>query len=145
MAKPFIVSGDFTGTVQEDDAAKAAATGTIQAQDDEGAVTYSTTSGAGKFGAFAIDAVTGAWRYDLDNEAAQPLDNDGTPANPTEVFKVQITGGGTKSDSIVTEVRIDVNGENDAPVAADDAFATTEDRPLVVSSMVKALSFATSK
>jgi VCBS repeat-containing protein len=80
--------------------------------------TYFTVTGAASFGTAGIDATTGAWTF--------------TPSDPnwfgSDSFTVTVTDdlGGTTTQV----VSITLANVNDGPVAANDAYTTSEDIPL---------------
>jgi protocadherin Fat 4 len=77
----------------------------------------------GTYGAFKFDADTGAWSYSLDQSKADAL-FDGEAASDS--LKV------TSFDGTATyEIKVDITGSNDAPVAKDDTDTATEDGPVV--------------
>ena len=77
----------------------------------------------GTYGTFKFDADTGAWSYSLDQSKADAL-FDGEAANDT----LKVTSlDGTAS----YEIKVDITGSNDAPVATDDTDSATEDGAIV--------------
>ncbi|WP_241974854.1 VCBS domain-containing protein [Paraburkholderia sp. BL17N1] len=91
------------------------------------AVTGGTTNGngtsiAGTFGTLTIGA-DGAYRYVVDNSNAlvQALVPGDAPL--VEIFTYQVTDAGGLND--LAQLRIEIHGANDNPVASDDAGAAT--------------------
>ena len=117
-ADPAEVSGDITGTATEDTATTV--TGTLVVDDPDAGEAFfveETLSGEGHYGTLTIDA-DGEWTYTVDNgtEAVQSL---GVGSSLTDEFTVT-TADGTKQTLTLT-----INGDNDAPEAADDHLTVT--------------------
>ncbi|MCU1376745.1 MAG: hypothetical protein JWO68_4031, partial [Actinomycetia bacterium] len=98
------------------------ATGTLVAGDVDQAsgLVWSANTNAGSYGTFALDATTGQWTYTLDNalSANQALKQGETK---TETFKATVTDAFGASDTV--DVKVTVNGTNDAPIANNDVFS----------------------
>ncbi|GHC98419.1 hypothetical protein GCM10007320_54090 [Pseudorhodoferax aquiterrae] len=82
----------------------------------------------GLYGTLRLNA-NGTYVYTIDN--ANPTVNGlNTGAALTEVFYYTVTNSLAKTDTAT--LTITINGANDAPIAASDAFNTSEDTPLTL-------------
>jgi len=77
----------------------------------------------GNYGTFKFDADTGVWSYSLDQSKADVL-FDGEAAS--DALTVTSLDG-----SASYEIKVDITGSNDAPVAKDDTDNATEDGAIV--------------
>ncbi|WP_094847055.1 retention module-containing protein [Bordetella genomosp. 9] len=106
-------SGSDKGTVYEDGAPL---NGTLTISDkDTGESSFQPKTVVDQYGTFTIDA-TGKWTYTLDNTnpAVQAL--SGNDSLGTRTFTV-VSADGTATH----DVKVTINGTNDAPVAADNS------------------------
>ena len=113
----------------EDASGNLVATGTVGASGGDAGDTQfkpETISVTGThYGSLKIEA-DGDWTYTADNSDSKIQGLKATDS-PTDTFTV------TSADGVTTTmVTITINGANDAPVADDDAGATTENAPLTV-------------
>ena len=113
----------------EDAAGNLVATGTVGASGGDAGDTQfkpETISVTGThYGSLKIEA-DGDWTYTADNSDSKIQGLKATDS-PTDTFTV------TSADGVTTTmVTITINGVDDAPVADDDAGATTENAPLTV-------------
>ena len=77
----------------------------------------------GIYGTFTFDEISGAWTYTLDQSKADKL-----TGGEAATDKLTVTSyDGTAS----YDIKIDITGSNDAPVAKDDTDSATEDAPVV--------------
>jgi len=76
--------------------------------DNNEVLTYSG-SAEGSYGTFTVDASTGAWTYDLNNDAVQ---NFNAVSGEDEVFTVTVTD--SSGASVTQNVTVEVDGRNDA-------------------------------
>ena len=115
---------DATGTVIEaglETEGTAQATGSITASDIDASASLSYRVGVdasgndvtnvdSSYGTFSVDG-SGTWTYDIDNSAADSLDNEDSV---TESFTVTVADGLGGTDT--QEVVVTITGTNDAPV-----------------------------
>ena len=116
-----VISGSFTGTVDEGDIGDVTtATGTLAISDvdadDSPVFADATSAGDNGFGSFVL--VGGVWTYTLDQTTVQNLDV-GDVVTDTFTF--------TASDGSNQQVSVTINGTNDAPIAQNSTVSTTED------------------
>ena len=126
VADTAIISGDDTGTVQEDAAATITASGTLSVIDpDAGEAFFVAETISGTYGSVIID-VAGNWSYSADNtqNAIQSLD-DGESV--TDVFSVSSLDGTTHN------VVITINGQNDIASSTDQLITFDEDTTYIFS------------
>jgi VCBS repeat-containing protein len=77
----------------------------------------------GTYGTFTFDEISGAWTYTLDQGKADKL-----AGGEAATDKLTVTSfDGTAS----YDIKIDITGSNDAPVAKDDTDSATEDAAIV--------------
>ncbi|MCC5999879.1 MAG: VCBS domain-containing protein [Pararhodobacter sp.] len=116
------IVGDNTGTVAEDDPNHQQAGGILAVTDpDEGEDRFAAPDEAelaGNFGSFSFHPETGAWSYDLDNDAdaVQAL-----PGGAEVIDSLVVTSlDGTASETITVTIR----GSNDPAIITGDSSAT---------------------
>ena len=98
-----VISGTFTGTVQE--ATGVILTGTLTDSSNNGAANTWSISSAGSYGVASINPTTGQWSYDLTdtNATVKALDPGQTL---TDIFQVTLTdAGGTKTQNITITIQ----------------------------------------
>jgi VCBS repeat-containing protein len=100
------------------------ASGTLKVSDvDAGENKFQSPGNlAGTYGTFTFDADNGAWTYTLDQSKADALEG-GEPATD----KLTIT---SYDGTATHDIKVDITGSNDAPVARDDSYVTDEDTAL---------------
>lgn len=99
--------------------------------DDGDVLSWSLVDGAGKdaltlkgeYGSITLDPATNKWTYTLDNkaDATQKLNVGDTR---TETFKAYVSDG--KGGVVEQEIKVTVEGTNDAPIASADTDTVTE-------------------
>ncbi|HCP53499.1 MAG TPA: hypothetical protein DIU04_01875, partial [Pseudomonas sp.] len=82
----------------------------------------------GSYGALTLNA-DGSYSYVLDNSNAS-VDALQAGESLVDLFTYQVTDA--DGDISSAQLRITINGSNDAPVAVDDAYITAEDTPLAL-------------
>ncbi|RED49025.1 VCBS domain-containing protein, partial [Aestuariispira insulae] len=102
-----IVSGDFTGSVEEDGSARATGSLSIDDADNANADFVSQNNTEGSYGSFSITP-SGNWTFNLDNDNAD-VQALGDGESLTETFTV-VTDEGVES-----QVTITIDGTDDAP------------------------------
>jgi VCBS repeat-containing protein len=133
---PLATGGDTSGMVKEagdDGPGMPQASGTLTYSDPDLDGTLALWSAAvsllnsTSYGQFVLDPGSGAWTYDIDQAAAEAL-QEGESA--TEIFTATVTDFFGGSDSI--DVTIEIKGSNDAPTLLDTSASLTEDTPEIV-------------
>ncbi|MDM9623576.1 VCBS domain-containing protein, partial [Rhizobium sp. S96] len=118
-----VISGDKTGSVQEDvnvsNQHTLVAKGDLDISDrDTGESQFQAqTNTKGSYGTFSIDS-NGNWTYTADNDQAA-IQQLGAKDTLTEKFTV------TTADGTTTQVTVTINGTNDAPVITSNGGADT--------------------
>ncbi len=129
---PVITSSVQEALVQEDGVLSV--NGQVTSSDvDHGATAAYSGSAEGSYGTFAVDASTGAWTYNMSNDAHQNLKAGETHA---ETFTVTVTDD--QGDTAQQAVTVTVTGTNDAPVITSSVQAAQvkEDGVLSVNGQV---------
>jgi VCBS repeat-containing protein len=130
---PLATGGDTSGMVKEagdDGPGMPQASGTLTYSDPDLDGTLALWSAAASplnstsYGQFVLNPGSGAWTYDINQAAAEAL-QEGESA--TEVFTATVTDFFGASDSI--DVTIEIKGSNDAPTLLDTSASLTEDTP----------------
>ena len=114
-----VISGEDTGNTAEDGTQTASGTLSVTDADAGEAKLVAQTDTAGTYGNFSVDA-DGAWTYTLANNSAA-VQGLAAEENRTDSFTVASADG-----SATKTVTITVTGENDTPIARDDAFSIPE-------------------